>query len=583
MSPVYNTPEGRQLVKHILSECQPPIIPHDYQTDGIVVSLDGESLLVTMATGSGKSGYYSFLMHVMLAISRKPELALGGITFPENPAIIIVLPTKALQEDMRKSLSRAGLDAVVINGDTVKGGPTRRGKGSLWVECRKEHSMILISPEELLNPACRDLFDSKEFKARVCRLGIDEVHLIYTWGTRTNFRSSFKELGHIRARLPSYKGGFIPLIATSATIRDGRPKDAICQVLGLKPGDYHLLRRSNIRNDIQIITRELNGSLAGVLFPDFDWVLDSPDNTVLFCKTIGLGFRVAAYLWRKGQAKGISGLEKRVRLFNSLNATGYNEETLGFLDQDETASITVATDVLSVGWDSPSTRNAIVVGTPEDLDEFVQKIGRAGRDRTKVQSPRAFLYYTKASLATAKQLASRPDQSAAPHVPTDSDSGPTPMDISIARFLVAECKTENLNAQYNNPTIDPPCSCPTCAARAAPSMHRCQCSGPHCAPEILEALPKTKAGSGKARAKPGQGISKAMRELGSEKLCAVRYKIFEGEDSDANIFLPPTVFLPDDIINTLIDNIYSISTKDEMNSFHIRKFSLTAVKRYSHS
>ncbi|KAF6746698.1 P-loop containing nucleoside triphosphate hydrolase protein, partial [Ephemerocybe angulata] len=477
MAPAYNTPEGRNLVKQVLAECQPPITPHDYQTDGIVVSLDGESLVATMATGSGKTGYYSFLMLVILAISRKPELALGGKIFPKNPAMIVVLPTKALQEDMRKSLERVGLDAVVLNGDTLKG--ARRGRDSLWHECRKHHSMILISPEELLNPACRDLFDSKEFKARICRLGIDEVHLIYSWGTRTSFRSSFIELGHIRSRLPSFDRRFIPIIATSATIREGRPKEAICNVLGLKSGEYHLLRRSNLRNDIQIIVRELRSSLAGSLFPDFDWVLESDDNTVIFCKTIGLGFRVAAYLWRKGKAKGLAGLEKRVRLFNSLNAPSHNEETLGFLDQDETASITVATDVLSVGWDSPSTRNAIVVGAPEDLDEFVQKIGRAGRDRTKVTNPRAFLYHTKASITTAKQLVSQ-STSTAPRPSADST---TPMDISIARFLVAECKTESLNTQYGNPAVNPPCSCPRCSTNSPPALYKCQCSGPHCMPE----------------------------------------------------------------------------------------------------
>ena len=85
-------------------------------------------------------------------------------------------------------------------------------------------------------------------------------------------------------------------------------------------------------------------------------------------------------------ARKIGNLETKIRLFNSLNSPSYNQETFGFLNDNPQASITIATDVLSVGWDSPSTRDAIILGAPEDLDEFVQKIGRVGRDRTKVQS-----------------------------------------------------------------------------------------------------------------------------------------------------------------------------------------------------
>jgi hypothetical protein len=39
-------------------------------------------------------------MLIMGAISEDETLALGGRTFPKDPAMIIVCPTKALQEDM---------------------------------------------------------------------------------------------------------------------------------------------------------------------------------------------------------------------------------------------------------------------------------------------------------------------------------------------------------------------------------------------------------------------------------------------------------------------------------------------------
>jgi superfamily II DNA/RNA helicase len=77
-----------------------PFEPHDYQIEGICAVLDGHDLLATMATGTGKTGYFTMLMLVMCAISKDETLALGGWTFPKDPAMIIVCPMKALQQDM---------------------------------------------------------------------------------------------------------------------------------------------------------------------------------------------------------------------------------------------------------------------------------------------------------------------------------------------------------------------------------------------------------------------------------------------------------------------------------------------------
>lgn len=77
-----------------------PFEPHDYQIEGICAVLDGQDLLATMATGSGKTGFFIMFMLVVCAIAKDSTLALGGRNFPKDPAMIIVCPTKALQEDM---------------------------------------------------------------------------------------------------------------------------------------------------------------------------------------------------------------------------------------------------------------------------------------------------------------------------------------------------------------------------------------------------------------------------------------------------------------------------------------------------
>lgn len=81
--PTYNTEAGRTLVTGIVPKDQPRSIePHDYQLEGICYALDGLDLVATMATGAEKTGFYCFLMLVILAISQDPNIALAGKAFP---------------------------------------------------------------------------------------------------------------------------------------------------------------------------------------------------------------------------------------------------------------------------------------------------------------------------------------------------------------------------------------------------------------------------------------------------------------------------------------------------------------------
>lgn len=121
-------------------------------------------------------------------------------------------------------------------------------------------------------------------------------------------------------------------------------------------------------------------------------------------------------------------------------------------------AITIATDVLSVGWDSQSTEDAIILGEPADVDEFVQKIGRIRHNRWLVSHPRGILYYTRGALATAQSLIDNhlpidPDEGehGQPTINPPSKKGDQEMDISMAGLLLAKCKPTELNSIYDNP------------------------------------------------------------------------------------------------------------------------------------
>lgn len=447
-----------------------------------------------------------------------------------------------------------GLDTLVINGDTTS--HAHKEKRNLWLEAREKQTLLILSPEEFLNREFTQLANNTTFADRVCKLGVDEIHLLHWWGH--SFRPAFRQIGLVRVRLPTRGGLPVSIVGITATLR-GATMNTVTKTLGLEDGRYHLLRHSNMRHDIQLIFRELHSGLGGNSFPDLDWILDEGQNTIIFCKTISLGFNVACYLWRCARLKGvIQELDKHIRLFNSLNWASFNLETFELLnDGGITSTITIATDVLSVGWDSKFTRDAIILGEPTDVDEFVQKIGRVGRDWLVVSNPRAFLYYTRGAIATAERVVAAGVQ---PRV--GKSKGEDTMDISMATLLLAECKSQALDMLYDNPQEDIKCSCQRCTRN--PSGQRqiaCNCSGKNCSPETAMTTSQTITPTekvAKPRARRGQAISKEMRAYGTAEWERFRWTIFTEADPAAFGFFPPQVFIPDDTIKSLLDNLYSL-------------------------
>jgi ATP-dependent helicase YprA (DUF1998 family) len=95
----YNSIFGQALCKSILAKYL-PYDPHNYQLDAICPAMDGYDLLATTPTGSGKTGYLTMFMLVVRNIATNKTLALGQEKIPKDPAMIIVCPTNALEDDM---------------------------------------------------------------------------------------------------------------------------------------------------------------------------------------------------------------------------------------------------------------------------------------------------------------------------------------------------------------------------------------------------------------------------------------------------------------------------------------------------
>jgi superfamily II DNA/RNA helicase len=210
---------------------------------------------------------------------------------------------------------------------------------------------------------------------------VDEIHLLYHWGL--SFRVTLLQIEHVRARCPAN----VVTCALSATVAKGQVMDNVCKFLGFKEGQFHLIRRSNDRPEVQLLIRELQTALGGWLFPQLDWIIDEDQKTLIFTPTINLEFRVNTYLWRLAIHCGRDP-RKFIRMYNSLNCPNYNTDTLDLMHNDPEFKILLSTDCLCVGFNCKHIRNVVIMGETKDMDEYVQKSGRPGRDAQIVKDPR---------------------------------------------------------------------------------------------------------------------------------------------------------------------------------------------------
>ncbi|KAI0730874.1 P-loop containing nucleoside triphosphate hydrolase protein [Earliella scabrosa] len=555
---VWSSPQGRQLARQILQNTL-PYDPHDYQLEGVCKVLDGSDLLAMIATGRGKTGFFIMYMLLQLALAKKPDLCDPPWSqTPKDPGMLVVCPTIGLEEEMAIVFDRHKLKTLVINSRTLEAARSKRP--SLWQAAETSYAMVILSPELLTNGAFETLLQSRTFQDRICALAIDEVHLLNSWGA--GFRKPFQQLGFARARM---RGG-VRLIGTSASILAGHARKNICDLLGLHPGRYYWLQRSNIRPELRLLFRPLSHGLGGWSFPDFRWVLEGRRKTVFYCRTIALSFRLFCYLWQLCPASEHPDI--RIRMYNSLNWPQYNERTRELMRNDQRAQVIIATASFMVGVDLPNIADVILTQEPADADEWVQWGGRAGRDRSVVSDARVLTYVTKKAPEKARALLNSQAPEGAGNVrpPSSKKTTHASMDITMAKILTATCKISIQNELYDNPSHEHLCTCRTCTAQPPPALSLpCTCSG--CSPEtpMADTPPAKKHDTNPVPRR--QRLTRVMRKHGMECLERLREEIYDGlEHSARTRSLPPSAFLPSTVITAILDRFALLKTVDDLRA-----------------
>ncbi|KAI1784198.1 P-loop containing nucleoside triphosphate hydrolase protein [Ganoderma leucocontextum] len=389
----FSTPEGHAL-------CRPLIYaklkydPHDYQLEGVCKALDGIDLLAVTPTGSGKTGFLTMYLLMMHAIIDNPSLCAPKKPpphFRKDGAMVVVCRSRSTWCEPK--FIQAGLRTLVINADTADK-ERREKKADIWDRAPDQH-VLLLAPEQLSSKGFQDLLLKKVFQHRVVALGVDEAHLLVTWGK--SFCKAFQAIGPARVRFD-----FPPiLIVLTATLRTGAHYHGVCTFLGLHHGHFHFIRRSNVRYDIRFLFRTVASSAQGIMFPELDWLLSEKRRVIVFCRTIAVCFRVAKYLMARVELSDCTDygtLDERIRMYTALDWDSYNEQTLITVHSGAASWAVVATDTLSVGVDISGTQDVVLYDfeLPVDSDAILQKAGRI-RDG-KGEGSRVIVYLPRSAM-----------------------------------------------------------------------------------------------------------------------------------------------------------------------------------------
>lgn len=301
------------------------------QADVIDRTLAGQSSLVIMPTGGGKSLCYQL-----------PAVLLDGLT-------IVVSPLIALMQDQVASLQASGIAAEALNSACEPGEEASIRQG---VE-QGRIKLLYVSPERAVSPG----FLAWIGPQKVAQVAIDEAHCVSVWGN--DFRPEYTRLNDLTRCFPN-----IPVVALTATA-DSATRHDILQQLALPDCEVFLssFERKNIQIDVLPAQNRIRVMLRFL-------ESHSRECGIVYCLSRKSTEQVAEKLRQAGFA---------ARHYHAAMGSEQRKAVQDSFQRDE-VQIICATIAFGMGIDKPNIRWIVHYNLPKNIESYYQEIGRAGRD-----------------------------------------------------------------------------------------------------------------------------------------------------------------------------------------------------------
>ncbi|XP_047957839.1 ATP-dependent DNA helicase Q-like 5 isoform X3 [Salvia hispanica] len=308
----------------------------DGQLEAIKMVLSGKSTMLVLPTGAGKSLCYQL-----------PALVLPGIT-------LVVSPLVALMIDQLKHLPPVIRGGLLCSSQTME-------EASETLRLLQEGSIkvLFVSPERFLNVDFISIFYGSSVLSTVV---VDEAHCVSEWSH--NFRPSYMRL---RASLLRGKLSAGCILAMTATATN----KTLCDVMhALEIPPTNLIQSTKLRENLHLSVSKSGNRMKDLMALLKSSPFSNIKSTIVYCKFQSETDMISKYLFD-----------------NNISARSYHS---GIPAKDRSRvqdlfcsnkiKVVVATVAFGMGLDKSDVGAVIHYSLPESLEEYVQEIGRAGRD-----------------------------------------------------------------------------------------------------------------------------------------------------------------------------------------------------------
>jgi ATP-dependent DNA helicase RecQ len=295
--------------------------------------LSGEDTFALMPTGGGKSICFQV-----------PAMMNEGIC-------LVISPLVALMKDQVANLQNRGIKAIALTG-----GIRSEEMIDLLDNCQfGNYKFLYVSPERLQS----DWILERIKNLPINLITIDEAHCVSQWGH--DFRPAYLKISALKTYFPK-----VPFLALTATATP-RVKEDILIELGMhNPKQFE---KSFARKNIAYMVFEVEDKLFRIQ----QILKKNPQPSIIYVRNRKSCLDISTQLQTLGfQATYYHG-----------GLTSREKDKNMQLWMEEKAQVIVATNAFGMGIDKPNVKTVIHIQLPENIENYYQEAGRAGRNGEK--------------------------------------------------------------------------------------------------------------------------------------------------------------------------------------------------------
>ena len=291
--------------------------------------IQNKSCLAIMPTGTGKSLCYQL-----------PSLIVDA-------PILVICPLVSLMLDQCYQATKYGIRALSIHS-----GMSSVEKAVAYQQFGDgKCDLLFVSPERLEQASFRELL----LRTTIAGIVIDEAHCISQWGY--DFRPSYLKLHQLSEMKPD-----APILALTATATQRGAADIIRL---LSVSNMRLIRKDQQRSNLRLHITKLDDKRGYILNH-----LDRYSATIIYVRSRKHVEVFSDYL----QSQGVNAIPYHAGLSKIQRE---KNQALWFSGHRQCI---VATNAFGMGVNKNNVRQVFHYGIPPTIEEYVQEIGRAGRD-----------------------------------------------------------------------------------------------------------------------------------------------------------------------------------------------------------